>query len=202
MNATEILTGLLVVITAIYAWTTWRQLAAMREALIETRRSNDATDKSNEIAERSLELGMRAWVVVSINDTPKDHDAGGLIIEMSNLGGIPATNGEVWYRFDAWETGEIPEVIPRGPYSESGIVIGSGRTHIITPPWESWSPLFRNYEERIVHGGLLVTFYCEVSYFDVFGKERKTIACWRHSPKTTAFAHQSWVYAPKHNRLE
>jgi hypothetical protein len=188
-----------VIVLILYTAVTFWQARLTSAALEQTRRSNKATEDSNEIARRALELGKRAWLVVNLKPTSVHEN-----IEITNLGGVPATNVETWYRFDLWESEEIPDSIaPKdGQLPRTGIIIGAGSSYTIVPKWGSWRTLFDKDTTRVTEGKAVYTFYCETKYLDVFNVPRITVACLQYYPKATVQEWVEWIYAPKHNRLE
>ncbi len=172
---------------------------------VETRRSDDAMEKNNEIAEL-LELGSRAWLSVSIKTVFKSSAlAAGYDIEVTNLGKTPAVEVEIWYQIDNFEGTEIPDnILPStNQRREAGIVIGPSATHVITHRTDPEGRDFwtENAARKLATRFPLI-FYCEVTYRDIFGKQRKTVACRQSAAKAAALGGQEWVSASKHNRLE
>lgn len=172
------------------------------KALTETRKSNKATKKSNKIAKRTLELGKRAWLVAELNPVfsePLGNWAPWFQhyqIKVTNVGGSPATNVEVWCSFDRWDamqpTDEVPDdITPKNNHLlGKGSVIGAGM-------WHHWI-LSGEY------GGdpkTLETYYCKITYLDFFNQPRETVACWQH--RQSAIPVEWWTTASsKHNTLK
>jgi len=181
-----------------------------------TRRSNEATEKSIDIAERSLELESCAWLHVSIKTIPKNSVlAAGYDIEITNQGKTPAVEVEIRYQTYLSKSAEIPDEIlsSTNQEREAGIVINEGReagvhispnaTHKITLRWD---PAGREIWEENAAGKLAtqhpLIFYCEITYRDIFGKQHKTVVCRQSAAKASTFGGQEWVSVPKHNRIE
>jgi hypothetical protein len=170
-----------------------------REAFIEAQVNNDfvlketmaANESTIRIAQLSLELGKRAWLVIAFKSGPSI----GYHFEVTNVGEIPATDVELWYSFDVWEGRmEAPdEILPRNNKRlEKGLVVGAKLAIISVPPTELHRPL--NDKQSAA-----VTCYCKVTYRDFFERPRESVACWQFKPKT-AFDLREWV--PKQSSLK
>ena len=187
---------LLAIYTAVTAW----QAMLTRAALAETRRSNDATKKSNELAKR-------AWLVVNLKARSDVDIVARRIteaVELTNLGGVPATNAEAWGRFDLWaDPPEIPDsIVPReGQPAVTGLIVGPGKPHeLLVHKWDI--DLSDADWKRIDKNEAVYVFYCEVMYRDIFDNPRKTVACFQYSPwGGWQDRREHWAYAPKHNKL-
>jgi hypothetical protein len=89
-----------VIVVAVYTCLTWRQAKALREsnetgrqALAETRKSNEHTEQSNRLIEQTLVMSNRAWLSITLE--PLQLAAGGmpgLRFILRNAGRAPATN--------------------------------------------------------------------------------------------------------------
>ncbi len=190
-----VLTGVLVVITAIYTWTTNRQLRAMRESLEETRRSNAATEKSNEIAE----LGRRAWLVpvdiankvggVSVFDSGE-----GVQISLRNFGGTPAVNAVITSSITLIKGYPTPpERLTPGAARKSTTAVCVNEEIKISEPLP---PISKEERRQMDLRQLNLLCYCEVTYTDSFGGNRNSAAGWMSSSGAR------WENAPELRRIE
>jgi|GEM_PF-5053831 len=185
--------AVLILYTTATLWQAWLTKAALA-----------LTRKSNESAEKNNEITKRAWLVVSLEpreDAMKEIAASRIteVLVLSNLGGVPATDVEVWGRFDLWPNPPgIPDIIPQraGLFPVSGIVIGHQERHkLLVHDWD----IPDADVERIGAPGLIFVFYCEISYRDIYNRPRATVACLQQA--TRFWDNRWWVYAPKHNKL-
>lgn len=194
--ATLACTALGVVVVAWYTFITRRQAKLTASALEQTKRSNDATEESNRIAEKGLELGNRAWMV-AIDIEPYALAAGperSLWVKIENLGRIPAA-GVILRGFCGIQTSlDAPVGLTPTENVGSQATVGPGRGV------QSRIQLGAITEQIAAHiqcGQFPLLAYCEIEYSDWFQRPRKTVACWRYDP-----ASGDWTAAPKYNRVE
>lgn len=94
-----------VLVVGVYTYLTYRQLRLTKSVLVETQRSNAATEESNKIAQRAMEFDRRAWLV------PIGYIEGGapdtLTMLVKNTGGMPAFGIKVAANFMLFVGSEI-----------------------------------------------------------------------------------------------
>jgi hypothetical protein len=187
--------GLVAIFTFIYVVVTYRQFRAMRQVIAETQRSNTAVEKSNEIAERSLKIGNRAWLCVSklLVESPGDpNDRPIFHITISNVGRVPALGVNVFCETGLGGNGVPDEMEPECGTSAQNVVIGPGAEIEISHPGgapANWSP----------RDGSLLTWFCliRISYRDLFKERRNTMSAWEKDSKSG-----QWNLADRHNDLD
>ena len=197
---TLVVTSLGLVILAFYTYFTAQQLGVNQRALVatngalaETRRSNAATEKSNQIAQQSLELGTRAWLVVSPKSDTTVSWPSPTTIEITNVGGTPAS--EVVVRYSVKYAKTIPKSIHPETSFPGRAVIGP-RSQADPPRKAIYYPV--NEILQAVHEKRLILFlYVKIEYRDYFGKPRMTTACWEYMPDV-----YTWKTAALHNSME
>lgn len=167
----------------------WKQLVTMRRALAgtkasneiaamaleQTRLSNAATERSNEIAERSLVLGRRAWLV--IRGVPKISIDGWTFddVTVENVTDMPA----VIQRFGTCSVEKLDASTPKDwKYVKAGEVVVRGKQASIDFPSVALPSLNLNDPDtyRVLDR---VSIYCVVEYTDCFEKTWSTTAYWR-----------------------
>lgn len=196
------MSGAIAALFSMLIWVVYRnQLVAMREALVETRKSNDATQESNRIAKTSVELGNRAWMVAT--DIERLVIAAGparkLWVNTENLGRIPAIDVSVRglaFTFTGPPLPDLPEdlSLPSTGYYASRAVAGPGRG---LQGKIELGALTDDIVARIVSGELVLFAFCVIEYIDWFAVPRETTACWQYNREDG-----SWAAAPRHNRMK
>jgi hypothetical protein len=201
---TLICTTLGVIVVAWYTFIARKQARLTEMAFAETRRSNEATGKSNAIAEKSLELGRRAWLVIAGMNPPFSGAPGELAtssVLLENIGGVPA----IVIRY-GWElvAGDLPERLDLSPERTSrggAIIFGDKKellesTRRLTPKEYSIIANEKGADEKD-H----LYLYWVIEYSDCFEKIRSTAKCWRHQNVPPM---ENWVETaePQCNRLE
>jgi hypothetical protein len=174
----------------------WRQLHTMRAALEETRRSNAATEESNKIAERTLELEMRAWLVISPLPL-KGLTLSSLKAQVAviNVGRTPATHVVGRIRLGTAE--EVPDEISLPEVESPSIAILGPGENLAWTSVEVELNLPYERQEQLKKGHVLLLLYSVAEYHDIFNKARKTTACWQYR-----FEARAWGVTPMHCRLE
>ncbi len=153
-------------------WIVYRnQLTTMKRALAETR-------ASNEIAERALVLGRRAWLV--IQGTPIFKGSGGWVfsdVTIANVAEIPAIIG-------CFGSGRIegePQMLDleKGQRSNATeIIVGGNIVHLNLPAVPPPTYDLANHAATWEDIGQ-AKIYCFVEYTDCFEKKWLTTACWK-----------------------
>jgi hypothetical protein len=202
--ATLIITGVGVIVVAFYTGVAlWQAILTRRaiqearvnaeKALEETRGSNAAIERSNEIAERNLILGQRSCVVVSELEEP-DLTQGAVRIVIENVGRIPATNvrGQGWVIVHGRALPDPLPAVQLGPAEPSKAVLAAGK------PVSGRLEIRGNRSD--LHSLLAKREHCliayvQIEYSDWFNEQRTTMACWQY------FEGDGWVVASKHNSV-
>ena len=175
-----IFSGLVAFFTLCYVFINAFQLLAMRRALEETRRSNANTAESNRIAERSLLLGRRAWLIPRIDrrsPTDPTETLGGrrLIVWISNTGGMPGKITSAGGNMKAGKpSGDEVEI---SCHPHSAIVSPStanGEDPFLTFPVEDFTGREMNFKT----GAEVLYAACRINYIDAFEKQFYTEMKW------------------------
>ncbi|HVT19435.1 MAG TPA: hypothetical protein VHQ90_25060 [Thermoanaerobaculia bacterium] len=168
------------------------------EAAAATLRSNEATEESNRIAERSLELGRRAWVIMTGMVAPTKFNPGEPLrikTTMRNSGGVPATNVISKLAIAIIpSTAQLPDEPPPTHGEEFFAVVPVGRP---VKGLGIFDGLSESEANGIESGRDTLYFVCRIDYTDTFRKPRWSIACWRYAREF-----DRWVVAAKHNHAE
>lgn len=213
-----------IVILAYYTWYTKQMMQATKaslehaqkssaEALKQIIRSNEATEKSNQIAWDNLEYSTRAWITVKLESNfvlEPDSEWRGCA-SLVNRGRTPAV--DVKTRIDYYE---FRTAIPEGAREEmrhvaastvaddaifdgdrpmlGGAVLGPGDTLWMGTEAQIFSP---HEIASISTAETVCVLRCVVNYTDWFHKARTTEACWYYSCLKRA-----WVATCKRNRMD
>ncbi|MFL6196805.1 MAG: hypothetical protein ACJ75H_21660 [Thermoanaerobaculia bacterium] len=193
--------AILTLLTFFYVLTTRRQLKAMHDALEETRRSNNATEESNKIAERTLELGSRAWLaLVGISTRQKvdgperttTHHVAEVTIK--NVGRAPAIGVETLFYVTIFEGGSVPtDFVPTS--DDRKTVIAADESVSVIEPLPRFIPAL---DLKLRSKEISLFVYCELRYTDIFSKARITSAAW----EVTSSISGLWVHVPRYRRME
>jgi hypothetical protein len=169
-----------------YTIVTHRLHKTTEQALWETRRSNDT-------AERSLELGNRAWLVARIGSYISDMGPNecSTSVAIENLGSIPATS--IVLRSYAKYLASVPYTISDSQLADHFLgSMGSGHDRSLSLSL----PSLRIAENQSAsEAGMTLFLYCRIDYADWFQKPRFTEACWSWAES------RGWVPTPQHNRF-
>lgn len=189
-------TGFLVLLTLFYVITTGRQLAAMKESLKETRRSNDATEKSNEIAERGLLSGRRARLLPEIGVSPLSEDQTRFTMLLVNSGGAPCIIGRVGVNSKLVlafpEKLDFPEKMYRPEINGlRGSIVPPGRNNINV--MAELPDNIAGWEET----ANILLVYCHIEYVDDFEKPWETVLCWCRERGL-----KRWFVAPQYSKMK
>lgn len=177
-NAAE---WIIAVATVVYVVVAASQLSALRD-------TNDLTRRAVENAERSTEVGARAWVTVKSIQTltlSTKEAPGSAVVIVENGGKSPASGRIVNLSliYDASERllddplGQIP---PNPDWSH--FVVGPGQTHYNPVAL----PVFRPGDwTRILEGKRVFVVLGRIEYEDGFKHKRLTVFCQRLRPPDT-----------------
>jgi len=155
--------ALYTLVTALQAWFT-------RKALAETRRSNKATEESNEIARQSLILGRRAWLIPKIDAEPLSK-SGRFTVSLANFGGAPAIVKRIG--MNGIPVQLMPsdfELLPKEIYKPGNAIVPPGTNDLVV---SMEIPECQTGPDRD-----LLVVYCRIEYTDVFDVPRETRLCW------------------------
>jgi len=165
-------------------------------------RSDEATKKSNKIAEDNMKLGRRSWLVLSRLRAPKTlvpDEQWEFTMTVNNCGGIPATN--VACRFSLLlvatprplpEKQEIKLSAP--PIGVAALAPGKAPVTGVGQDLKFTKAIL----EQIKSGELAMYIYCRFDYrdalLDQLAPDRWSSGCWRFWSDRG-----SWIIAEKHN---
>jgi hypothetical protein len=205
LSATQveaIATVVIACLTLAYVLVASRQLHAMRGALKETQRSNEATEESNRIAKRSLELGRRAWLVASEINAPTvfiPDQPWTVRMSVENCGGVPATSviSQVHCLVIPADS-PLPDELQLTAIPPTGIaIVAPGHPRSLTTDLPG---LQSDDVEAFKSGAVTLYIYCRLHYKDVLidsPERRQASACWR-----LLRAPDRWAIAEKHNTAD
>ncbi len=148
----------------------WR---AMRHAIEETRASNAATRKSNELAEKALEYGQRSWLIPEVEDSsPLRTKSGWMVVfYIENTGRVPGVMIDAHARVDTdpdFGTAPPQRFSPRGAI----VLPGSGKAGALRVT--AAVPAEIPEDQLLAPAGGRLCVYCAVSYKDVISDELGT----------------------------
>lgn len=159
----------------------WR---AMRHALEETRRSNAATERSNELAEKALIYGKRSWLIPSVDEhSPFKGDTGWKVtFYIVNAGSVPGVMINAHARIGTDPDFEAPHPQMFGTYGAI-ILPDSGEAGALRVTADV--PADISEEQLLATAGSGLSVLCAVTYKDVISDEletgeRETKVSWIH----------------------
>jgi hypothetical protein len=147
-------------------------------------RSDEATKKSNEIAEKALIYGKRSWLIPDVDESSpfKEGSIWKVAFYISNTGSVPGVmiNAHARVGTDPWFETAPPQMFsPRGAI----VLPGSGKEGALRVTADV--PAGIPDEQLLAATGSDLSVYCAVTYKDVISDEletgeRETRASWIH----------------------
>jgi hypothetical protein len=198
------LTLLGLVVLCFYTWYTKCQVKLTEEALAEsrtsseaalaeTRKSNEATKNSNEIAKRSLILGRRAWLILEIENDFSDPESW-FTITIKNIGAVPAEVSSVEVYADWLKA--LPAVLE---FPEK-----KREKRMIIPPGKQSSTVTSSIDLDLSHKDYKREFLfacCRIEYSDVFKNRWITESGWSLTVEDL-HGRNDWYTEQKYSKLE
>ncbi len=167
------LTFALVLVGAAQVWVYVEQAKLMREAL--------------EQSKRSTEKSQRAYLSINYKADSGFREDNKFYLVLKNTGETPAHSISIRFNWKLYEGGEVPfsqnEKFKDLPVTRDGIVdLGPGEEIPVAFRFDrNKNTPIDDYLRRCMRNELTIYYYGFFSYRDVFGKKRKTVFCFEQS---------------------